>query len=105
MAAYFKEREGFDSLITNEGFAIYKMAGEECYIKDIWVHRDFRKQRVASDLADKIAKMAKDAGCKYLSGSISTMVGDPTTSTKVLLAYGFMIHSAVQGGIFFRMDL
>lgn len=105
LAAYFKEREGFDAIVTNEGFAAYRISGDECYIRDIWTDSDYRKKRVAADLADRIAEIAKKAGCKYLSGSVSTAAQNSTASTKVLLAYGFEIHSAVPGGIYFRKDL
>lgn len=105
LAAYFKEREGFESLITDEGFATYQITGAECYVRDIWVHRDFRKKHVASQIANRIAEIARKEGCHYLTGSVSTIVGNPTTSTKVLLAYGFQIHSTVQNGIIFRKEL
>lgn len=106
LASYFKERDGFDCLFTEEAFATYKIAGDECYIRDIWVHRDFRKGQIASKLANDIAEIAKRAGCKFLSGSVSTTAANsPTDSAKVLLAYGFLIHNAVPGGIFFRKEL
>ncbi len=105
LAAYLKEREGFDSIITDEGFATYRINGEECYIRDIWVHPDYRKEQMASIMADDIARIAIQQGCKFLSGSVSTTAKDATTSTKVLLAYGFQVFSAVNGGIFFRKDL
>lgn len=105
LANYLKEREGYDSLITEEGFACYRIFGDECYIKDIYVHPDFRKKGVAADIADSIARIAKQHGCKTLVGSVSTECGNPTVSTKVLLAYGFEITSAIQGGIFFKKGI
>lgn len=102
LAAYFKELEDFDSITTPEGFASYRISGEECYIKDIWVHQDYRKKSVASDMADDIVAIAKRAGCKYLTGSVYINIKNPTASTKVLLAYGFEIHSLVPNGIVFR---
>lgn len=105
LAAYLKEREGFDSIITDEGFASYRIQGEECYLRDIWIEEVSRNGGYASEIADGISVIAKKAGCKYLTGSVSTLSGDPTVSTKVLLAYGFQIHGAIQGGIIFRKDL
>lgn len=105
LANYIKEREGYDSLITDEGFASYKLMGSECYIKDIYVHPDYRKKHVASQLADEIARIAKNAGCRTLVGSVSTDMGDPTASTKILLAYGFTITCAVHGGILFKKGI
>ena len=105
LAEYFKEREGFDSILIDEGFAVYRFLGEECYIKDIWVSSDYRKKGVASELADTIAERARQHGCKYLTGSVSTLANNSTASVKVLLAYGFQVHSAVQNGIYFRKEL
>lgn len=105
LAAYLKEREGFDSIINDEGYATYRINGDECYIRDIWVHPDHRNKRVASEMADDIARIAMRFGCKFLTGSVDTTKGNPTVSTEVLLAYGFKVFSAVQGGIFFRKHL
>lgn len=105
MAAYIKEREGFESLITDEGFASYRILGEECYLKDIYVYPDYRKQGVASEIADEIAALAKKEGCKFLTGSVCTTAKNPTDSTAVLIAYGFKITATVQNGILFRKEI
>lgn len=105
LAAYLKEREGFESIVIDGAFAAYRIDGEDCYIKDIWVNPDLRNRDIASSVADQIAHQAKKSGCKYLTGSVDTTKGDPTASTKVLLAYGFKVFAAVQGGIYFRKDL
>jgi ribosomal protein S18 acetylase RimI-like enzyme len=105
LAAYLKEREGFDCIVMDEGFASYRIAGEECYIRDIWVHSDYRQKNIASLIADRIEHAAIQSGCKYLSGSVSTTANHATESCKVLLAYGFEVYGAVQDGIFFRKEL
>lgn len=105
LAKYLKEREGLDSIVQDNGFASYRINCEECYIRDIWVDPEHRKSDVASEMADLIAEIAKKSGCKYLTGSVNTNVGDPTASTKVLLAYGFYVYSAITGSIWFRKDL
>lgn len=105
LAAYLKEREGFDCIVTDEGFASYRISGEECYIRDIWVHPDHRNKRIATDMADDISRIALRYHCKFLTGSVDTTRGNPTASVEVLLAYGFKIFSAIQGGIYFRKNL
>lgn len=105
LAAYLKERENFDSLVREEGFASYQINGDECYIRDIWVHKDFRKKGIASELADDIARIAIVKGCKYLTGSVSTTALGATESLMVLFAYGFKIHSVVSYGIYCRKEL
>jgi GNAT superfamily N-acetyltransferase len=105
LAEYLKEREGFDSIVRDEGFATYRINGDECYIRDIYVHPDYRNKDIASDMADEICVRAAGRGCLYLTGSVDTRLKSATASTKVLLAYGFKIHRAIEGGIFFRKDL
>lgn len=105
LAAYLKERQGVDSIIREEGFATYKINGEECYIQDIFVYPDYRKKGIAAEMADDIARIAISQGCKYMTGSVDTTAKGAHESVLVLFAYGFKIHSAVQYGIFFRKDL
>ncbi len=105
LAHYLKERQGVDSIIRDEGFATYKINGEECYIQDIFVYPDYRQKGIASEMADDIARIAISKGCKYLTGSVDTTTNKAHESVLVLFAYGFKIHSAVQYGIFFRKDL
>lgn len=105
LAAYFQEREGFECILRDEGFATFRFNGEEAYIRDIWVHKDWRKKGIASEMADDIARLAIAKGCKYLTGSVSTHANGAHESLLVLLAYGFRLHSAVPGGIFLRKDL
>lgn len=99
---YIKEREDFETIKNDKGFAIYKILGDECYIKDIFVLKEYRKDGVASALADDIAKIAKDQGCNFLSGSVSLECGDPTASIKVLLAYGFQVVTFHNGLLWFK---
>jgi GNAT superfamily N-acetyltransferase len=105
LAQYFREREDFDCILRDEGFATYKISGDECYIKDIFVSADYRKKGIAAEMADDIARIAIAKGCKYLTGSVCTTANGAHASLLVLLAYGFKIHSAVQYGIYFRKTL
>lgn len=105
LADYFREREGFEILGDDKSFAIYKIMGDTCYIRDIWTHPDFRRKRVATELADKVSDIARAAGCKKLTGSVSTTAHDPTTAAKNLFAYGMEITAAAPGGILFGKDL
>lgn len=105
LADYFREREGFEILGDDKCFAIYKIMGDTCYIRDIWVHPDFRRQRVATELANEISAIALEKGCKRLTGSVSTTAHNPTLDTQNLIGYGMKIISAAPGGILFGKDL
>jgi len=105
LAAYLKEREGFDCISRDEGFADYRIGGDECYIRSIFVFPDYRKKGIAADMANDIARIAIAKGCKYLTGSVDTSAKGAHESVLVLFAYGFKTHAAVNGGIFFRKEL
>lgn len=105
LANYLKERQGIDSIIRDEGFASYKIMGEECYIQDIWVNSDYRKRGIAAEMANDIARIAISKGCKYLTGSVDTTTKGAHESVLVLFAYGFKIYSAANYGIYFRKEL
>lgn len=87
------------------GFATYHFRGQECYIEDIFVTPDNRKVNAASDLAREIEQIAKEAGCKYLTGSVNTAIKDPTTSIRVLLSYGFKFLKSEPSIIWFVKEL
>jgi GNAT superfamily N-acetyltransferase len=104
-ARYVKEREGFDTLETIDGFAEYKLFKDECYLRDIYVVPDKRKSDVATQLADRVSHIAKAHGCKFLTGSVSPQANGATESLKVLLAYGFKLRSASPELIIFSKDI
>lgn len=104
-AAYCAETGVKHILEYEYGFATYHLLGPECYIEDIYVIPEQRKSGGASNLAKQVEDIAKAKGCKALLGSVNTKIKDPTTSMKVLLAYGFKFLRADQNGIWFRKEL
>lgn len=90
-ANYVKEREGKEILESEHGFATYQIAGPECYIKDIYIVPEMRTSGLAGKMADEIAVIAKEKGCKFLSGSVCPTANESTTSLRVLLSYGFKL--------------
>lgn len=93
-ASYFKEREGFETISTDLAVATYKINGEECYIKDIFVHPDFRQSKEGTVLADKITAIAKERGCLFLTGSIVPSLNGSTVSMLGMIKYGFKLKEA-----------
>lgn len=92
VADYFAEREGFLIEESDVGFAAYKVEGDECYLKDIYVKPEFRKSGVAKSLADSVKLKAEALGAKYMTGSVDSTLSSATTSVKVLLAYGMRVY-------------
>ena len=97
---YLQETEGQDRgcVWNDKGWASYKITGQECYIDQIYIKTDFREDKAATELADKVVKLAKEKGCCVLIGTvhtneasfdIETGLSKRDRSVKVLLGYGF----------------
>lgn len=97
---YVKEREGLETLETPQGFALYKIAGPECYLQDIYVIPEKRKSHVATRMADAVAEIAKSKGCEWLVGSVCPSANNSQASLLVLIAYGMTLKKAENDIIF-----
>lgn len=74
---------------TEHGFATYYLNEDSCYIEDIYVVPDKRKNHVASMMADEISKIAKQKGICFLYGTVNKLAKSADASRKVLECYGF----------------
>lgn len=104
-AAYLKEREGVELIETERGFSIYVITGEECYIRDVFVYPEYRKQGAGSDICDTISAIARESGCKIITTSVSPLANNPTLSMDAILRYGMKLNCVLNGLIFFSKDL
>lgn len=91
---YIKERENLDILENENGFFTYKINGNECYIKDIFILKDARRSGVATSMAEEISKIAKENGCTFLTGTCVPSTNGATESLKAMFSYGFKVHSS-----------
>lgn len=91
---YIEEREGLSILENEKGFFTYMIKGDECYIKDIFIAKEFRRTGAATEFAEQITKIAKDNGCKFLSGTCVPSTNGSTESLKAMFSYGFKVHSS-----------
>lgn len=90
---------------TDQAFAIYSFNKDICYIEDIYVRPECRRDGVARQMADWIATKAKDLGCKKLMGSVAPSAKGSQASLEVLLAYGMKLHSAQYDMIYMIKEL
>ncbi len=93
-ARYMEEREGKCVYENKKGFIVYSFNGDECYIEEVYILLAFRKSGAASTMADHVSELAKAKGCKFLTGTIDPSTNNATVSMKVLIAYGFKLHSS-----------
>ncbi len=90
---------------TDRGFATYRISGDECYIIDIYVAPADRKTRLASDMADQVAEVARAAKCTYLLGTVDMSSIKKTESLMVLFAYGFKLLKSDAFSLYLTKDL
>lgn len=96
---YIKERQGTEILENEHGFFTYKISGEECYIIDIFIKKEARRKNIGTEMADNITAIAKESGCKYLTGTCFPSTNGATESIKAMFSYGFKLHSCVEDKI------
>lgn len=106
-AKYLKERNDDEIVETEKGFASYRYIndGKSVYLTDIYVLPEFRKENVASMIADEIALIAKSKGATEMIGTVVPTANNSTSSLKVLLGYGMTLQSASNNCIVFKKDL
>lgn len=104
-AQYIQEREGFEIIEDELGFATYIISGDECYIRDIYVLPEYRKINIASSYSDQIAKIAKEKGCKVLTGTVFPSAKGSTESLMAVIKSGFKIANSTNEKIILIKEL
>ena len=104
-ALYIKEREGKEIVESEKGFATYYYLNDGCYVQDIFVKNEFRKQNVAKEMLDEISNIAKSQGYNKLYGSVVPSTKGSTLSLKLSLEYGFQLDSSINNFIVLTKDI
>ncbi len=104
---YIREHRGDGIVEQEEGFATYRFlnAGSSIYVIDIYVAPKYRKTKVASEIADKIVAIGKEAGAKEFLGTVVPSAKNSTVSLRVLLGYGMRLQSATNDLIVFSKEI
>ena len=102
---YIKAREGREIIEDEDGFATYKIFGEECYIADVYVRPESRKNLKSWKYIDQIREIAREKGCKCLTTTVVPVLEGSTFSTMAILQYGFRLHSSKENMIIFVKEL
>lgn len=91
-AEYVQEREGGVLFRQQHGFAIYKDFGPDYgYLQDIYVRREFRKQKLATQLLMDVLDFAKKSNKKALLATTDTSTNGATESVLAILHSGFRV--------------
>jgi GNAT superfamily N-acetyltransferase len=104
---YFKEREDFTTLGSEQGFITFKDQGDgSFYIRDLYVVPDFRKTNVATEMALVVEERAKAAGAFKIYGTVSPLDPGADRNIRVLHGYGMkFVGVNQQGNLLFEKGL
>ena len=99
---YFKEEYGRDCLKNEAGFMLYSMNGRECHVADFYIKPTMRRSLEAKKLFSTVANLARENGCEFITGILTTGQGREHKVSRLLrcyLAMGFKIYNATNGQI------
>lgn len=103
---YIKEREGLSLLeFEDEGFLTYKIIGEECFLKNMYVLPLKRRSGAGSKFIRALSQIAKSEGCTHLSANI--FLNDPGCNNTIIsaLKFGFSFYRAQNDCVSIVLDL
>ncbi len=105
-ADYIREREGFETIEVEHGFATYKrLNDDEFYLRDICVAKPHRKEGIATILSEMIARIAREAGATKLIGSVSLRANGIEVSILALIGDGFKFSHSTESMLYFVKDI
>jgi ribosomal protein S18 acetylase RimI-like enzyme len=102
---YIKERENFQIVENDKGFMTFVIENDYCYIRDIYVSPEYRRQKVGLELLNQIIEIAKQHEIKVLTGSVCTAVNHVEESLTVLLHNGFKLINLDGNMIYFKKEI
>jgi len=104
-AEYRRERKESIFIEVENGFISYHITGDECYIQDIYVRKEFRSSGLAQELAAQVCEIAKAKGCRIITGTIQVGAVGDTMSARLFIQYGMKLLSAQNNVIILYKDL
>ena len=105
-----KEREGCETLVTEDGFLTAKVIQEKkdniFFINDFFVSESVRKKKSSAiKLFNQAKNTAKKLGCNKMRGSVYIDTLNATEALKANLYYGYKVIAAHDNVIYVQIDL
>lgn len=96
-ARYHEERSGAKILECEDGFLVYRITGEECFIVDMYIAPEKRKSLLFKKMMDELEILAKSSGGTLITANI--FIDDPGASNTLIavLKYGFRVTGTGNG--------
>lgn len=104
-AQYLEEKTNRKIIETEDGFVTYEINGPQCWIADIYVIRERRKLGIAMQMCIKVAEIAKEAGCKFILGTVQVENKDATEGLMACLQMGMKLLKAENGTVFLTREI
>lgn len=93
-AKYISEREGAEILEDESSFITYKINGEECFIKNMYIDPLVRGNGHSRKIIEKLSAVAKSFGCTFLSGTIDLQAPGASRVQAAAISVGFNVVKA-----------
>lgn len=84
---YIEERLGAKILESEEGFIVYSVNNEECFILEMKIEN--KRKGIGRKFISDLSEIAKAAGCKYLAGSIDLKTSGSSNALLSAMLVGF----------------
>lgn len=93
-ARYVEERRGLSSIWKPYGFLTYKVAGNECFIVDMFIEKSERKSGKGRELISELSAIARVNGCEVITANIHLADPNANKTLAASLATGFVVSAA-----------
>lgn len=93
-AKYIKERLDHEIIENESGFITYKINGNECFIADMYVDQDKRKNGIGTDLLTELKCIVIENNAEYITAHVHQFDKAAPNTLAASFKRGFKIHSA-----------
>lgn len=91
---YAKERLGQETIANEYGFIMYQITGKDCFIHDLYIKPEYRRENHATELADQVEYIARKADCTKIWGQVVVGSGGDSVALMSHLSWGLKLQSA-----------
>lgn len=102
---YYRERLGAEVLETDAGFIVYVIQKPIVAIQELYLKPEYRRERRATQLADRVLKLAREYGCTKAVCEVQLGAHNASDSMAAILSYGFNPLSSTATGILFSKEI
>ena len=91
---YVNTRQGAEIIESELGFVQFKLAGEECFIMEMFVDQEARGKGTKNELLSDLEALAIENDCKIITGNIDAKDPFAARTLRAAFKWGFKILKA-----------